>query len=83
MTSALEAFEAAKAAEPENPLYAYYRALAMYNLYGADAANDWLAQAVTLERDTPIPHWGRRMERVQGRARIWVEQARAAAGIGG
>ena len=82
MTAALEAFEVAVAAEPQNALYAYYRALAMYNLHGAEAANDWLAQAVELEREQPIGQWGRRMERVQGRARLWVEQARIAGGVG-
>lgn len=81
MTQALEGFEAASAAEPQNALYGYYRALAMFNLQGADAANDWLAQAVQLERENPVAQWGRRMERVQGRARLWVEQARAAGGV--
>jgi hypothetical protein len=81
MTAALEGFEAAVNAEPRNPLYAYYRALSMYNLQGADAANDWLAEAVELEREKPIAGWGKRMERVQGRARLWVEKARADAGI--
>lgn len=81
MSTALEGFENAVNAEPRNPLYAYYRALAMYNLQGADAANDWLAQAVELERDKPVAGWGKRMERVQGRARLWLEQARANAGI--
>jgi hypothetical protein len=82
MTQALEAFEAAGQAEPQNAIYSYYKALAMYNLQGADAANEWLAQAVQLERDNPISQWGRKMERVQGRARLWVEQARAAGGVG-
>ncbi len=81
MTAALEAFEQAVGAEPRNALYAYYRALAMYNLQGADAANDWLAQAVELEREKPVAGWGKRMERVQGRARLWIEQARASAGL--
>jgi len=81
MTVALEAFEAATAAEPRNALYAYYRALAMFNLQGPEAANDWLAQAVEMEREKPVAGWGKRMERVQGRARLWVEQARANAGI--
>ncbi len=82
MNGALEAFEASVAAEPQNALYAYYRALAMYNLQGAEGANDSLAQAVELERQTPIAQWGKRMERIQGRARIWIEQARVAGGIG-
>lgn len=82
MNDALQAFDASIAAEPQNALYVYYRALAIYNLQGADAANDSLATAVELERQTPVAQWGKRMERVQGRARIWIEQARAGAGIG-
>ncbi len=83
MTLALDAFEAATAAEPQNALYRYYQALAMYNLQGPEAASQFLAQAVEFERENPIANWGRRMERVQGRARIWVEQARSAANVGG
>ena len=82
MTQALEAFEAASLAEPQNALYGYYKALTMFNLQGPDAANEWLAQAVQLERENKVAQWGRRMERVQGRARLWVEQARAAGGVG-
>ncbi len=82
MAVALEAFEGALALEANNPLFAYYRALAMFNLHGPESANDWLAQAVQLERSQPITNWGKQMERVQGRARLWVEKARVGAGIG-
>ncbi len=82
MNGALEAFETAVSVEPQNALYAYFRALAMFNLQGADAANDWLAEAVELERQSPIVQWGKRMERIQGRPRIWIEQARVAGGVG-
>jgi tetratricopeptide (TPR) repeat protein len=82
MTEALGAFDAAAAAEPGNALYQYYRALSFYNLQGEEAAADWLAQAVEMERQSPIKHWGRSMERVQGRARLWVEQARTSASLG-
>jgi hypothetical protein len=82
MNEALRAFDAAAAAEPRNALYYYYRALAFYSLQGEQAAGQWLAQAVELERQAPVEHWGRSMERVQGRARLWVEQARRDAGLG-
>jgi hypothetical protein len=82
MSEALRAFDAAAAAEPENALYQYYRALSFYNLQGPDAAGDWLAQAVEMERQSPIKNWGRQMERVQGRARLWVEQARNNVSLG-
>lgn len=82
MNEALRSFDAAAAAEPQNALYHYYRALAFYNLEGAEAASQWLDRAVALERQAPVEHWGRSMERVQGRVRLWVEQARRDAGIG-
>jgi hypothetical protein len=28
-----------------------------------------------------VKHWGKRMERVQGRGRLWVEKARRDAGL--
>jgi hypothetical protein len=81
MNEALRSFDTAAAAEPQNALYHYYRALTVYNLQGAEAAGQWLDQAVALERQAPVEHWGRIMERVQGRARLWVEEARRDAGI--
>lgn len=74
-------FDAAANSEPDNALYHYYRALAMYDLYGADAANEAREQAVQAELRQPISGWGKRMERVQGRARLWIEQARRDAGL--
>lgn len=82
MSEAMQAFDAAAAAEPANALYQYYRALVFYNLQGAEAAGDWLSQAVEMERQSPIKNWGKHMERIQGRARLWVEQARNGAGLG-
>lgn len=82
MNEALRAFDAAAAAEPQNALYQYYRALTFYNLQGPDAAGEWLQHAVELERQAPVENYGRRMERVQGPARLWIEQARTDAGLG-
>jgi hypothetical protein len=78
---ALGAFETAANAEPENALYHYYRAMAMFDVAGAEAAQDALQQAVELETRQPIKNWGRLMERVQGRSRVWVETARRGAGL--
>ncbi|HTM54886.1 MAG TPA: tetratricopeptide repeat protein [Pirellulales bacterium] len=78
-TDAISAFDGALAAEPKNALYQYYRAMSLFEVHGADAANGDLQQAVQLEREQPVSNWGKRMERVQGRSRVWVESARRAA----
>jgi tetratricopeptide (TPR) repeat protein len=78
---ALQAFETAANAEPTNALYRYHLALALYDLSRTEAAQEALSTAVNLERDEPIADWGKRMERVQGRGRVWVERARTAAGL--
>lgn len=80
-SQALQGFEAALRAEPNNALYHYHRALALFELSGAEVANDTLARAIQLESREPISGWGRQMERVQGRARAWVENARREAGL--
>ncbi len=80
-TNALQSFEAAATAEPENAMYHYYRALTLFDLNGAEAGNDALQQAIELEKREAVPHWGKRMERVQGRGRLWIEKARREAGL--
>jgi hypothetical protein len=81
MQDATAQFEAASAAEPNNALYHYYRALALHSLVGAGGAADARQQAVDAELREPIKGWGRRMERVQGGARVWIEKARREAGL--
>jgi tetratricopeptide (TPR) repeat protein len=78
-SDAISAFDGALAAEPRNALYQYYRAMSLFEVHGADAASDVLRQAVELEREQPVANWGKRMERIQGRSRVWVETARRAA----
>ncbi len=78
---ALTDFETAASAEPDNALYHYYRALAQYDVDGAEAAQGALQQAVEAETREPIKNWGKRMERVQGRSRLWIESARRSAGL--
>ena len=80
LSVAIDAFEEASAAEPESiRCSATTRALTIYEIRGADAAKVTLQQAVELERAQPIADWGKRMERVQGRNRNWVESARRTA----
>jgi hypothetical protein len=81
LNDASQAFDAAASAEPDNALYHYYRALTMHDLYGAEAAEEARQLAVEAERREPIKGWGKRMERVQGRARVWIEKARRDAGL--
>jgi hypothetical protein len=80
-TEAMQHFASAVRAEPANPLYRYHQALAMFEISGADAARETLDEALRLEREQPISGWGRQMERIQGRARAWVETARREAGL--
>jgi tetratricopeptide (TPR) repeat protein len=81
MREALGEFEAAASAEPKNALYPYHRALATFDLAGADAAQEALKQAIEAESLEPVKNWGKRMERVQGRGRVWIETARRNAGL--
>ena len=81
LTDAVGAFDMAVEAEPDNAFYWYYRALTLFDLGNADAAGEALQKAVALEQDQPIANWGKRMERVQGRNRNWVENARRSAGL--
>jgi Flp pilus assembly protein TadD len=81
MSDALGSFDSATQADPSNALYHYHRALALYNLSNEDAAANALRTAVTIEKKQPVKDWGKRMERVQGRGRLWVEKARRDAGL--
>ena len=81
LTDAAASFNMASETEPENALYHYYLALATYELAGAEAASDTLEKAVQAELAEPVKDWGRRMERVQGRGRVWIERARRDAGL--
>jgi hypothetical protein len=80
-SAALVSFEAAAASEPGNALYRYYLALAQLETSGAITAEAALAEAVQLESREPIANWGKQMERVQGRGRLWIEKARREAGL--
>jgi hypothetical protein len=77
LTEAVGAFDMAAKAEPNNPLYRYFLALTIYDLNGGDS----LTQAIELERQSPVSGWGKKMERVQGKSRNWIEKARRDAGL--
>ncbi len=77
----LEAFHEASAAEPSNAMYLYHQALALHDTQGTEAAQGALDQAIEAERQTSVPNWGKRMERVQGKTRLWIEKARRDAGL--
>lgn len=81
MNEALRAFTTAAEAEPSTAIYLYYRALAMFEVAGAESAQDILITAVEVERREGVENWGQRMERVQGRGRLWVEKARREANL--
>jgi len=65
-------------AEPMNALAFYFLALAQREIGDLTAAETTLTTAVELEVRNPIAHWGKRMERVQGERRLWVEKSRRA-----
>jgi hypothetical protein len=81
MSEALRDFTTAAEAQPTSAIYLYYRALAMFEVAGAQAAEDILASAVEVERREGVENWGQRMERVQGRGRLWIEKARREANL--
>jgi hypothetical protein len=78
-SDATASFQTAVSVEPDNAIYYYFQAMSIFELQGAEAASDALQRAVELERDQPIANWGKRMERIQGRGRVWIENARRAA----
>lgn len=81
LNEAIGVFETAAQADPQNALYQYYRALALFDLNGAEAAEDALKDAIQAEGRRPIIGWGQMMERVQGPGRLWIERARREAGL--
>lgn len=81
LSEATAEFQAAAQAEPENALYHYHHALALFDQHGAEVADEALQTAISAEKRQAIASWGQRMERIQGPARIWIEKARRNAGL--
>lgn len=75
--AAVQGFRAAMQQYPGNAKYAYFCALAERQAGLLEQAEQTLAEATRLEALSPIDNWGQLMERVQGRQRIWIEEARS------
>jgi hypothetical protein len=69
-------FQDALDVAPWNAKYAYYQAVALHLAGRGYEASRALTIAVELEKQTPITDWGKSMQRVQGRPRIWLEDTR-------
>jgi hypothetical protein len=80
--TALKSLESAHDGDPKNALYVYFIGLAQLRSGERELAMTTVANAVALERVTPISDWGTRMERVHGPHRNWLENARTTAGLG-
>ncbi|MEX2118947.1 MAG: tetratricopeptide repeat protein [Pirellulales bacterium] len=78
LAQAEQAFTAATASDASNPMALYFLALIQHQMGDVEAAEPTLGRAVELERRAPVLDWGRRMERVQGQHRLWLEEARRA-----
>jgi hypothetical protein len=73
---AIKNFSAATSAAPADAKYAYFYALALRAAGKKAEADAQLTIAIELESAAPVANWGRAMERVQGEARMWIENAR-------
>ncbi|MGB6042585.1 MAG: tetratricopeptide repeat protein [Pirellulales bacterium] len=80
-TEAEQALTDAAKADPHNVLTRYMLALSLRRSGQAAAADAVLSDAIEAEKQTPIASWGTQMQRVQGADRIWLEDARYAAGL--
>ncbi len=59
----------------------YFDAVAQHRAGDVAGAEGTLALAVAAEQAKPVSGWGRRMERVQGTSRVWLEAGRRQAGL--
>jgi hypothetical protein len=76
--TALHASAFVAEARADDAMSLYMLALSYYDQGATDEAASIVARAAEVERTQPIRDWGRRMERVQGHRRVWLESARAA-----
>ena len=68
------------AAERErSAYYVYCLALAQYELGTVNRATANVRRAAGIELDAPVVNWGMRMERFQGKSRLWLEKERTSA----
>ncbi len=75
---ARSAFQTAVKYDSQNALHYYLLAMTHYQLRQFQEAESAVQNAIRLEKEWPIENWGSRLSRYQGRARLWVEQLRAA-----
>ncbi len=76
VAAAITAFEASLAIDDRQPLAYYMLALAQFQSNQGDEASANVRRAARLENERPIAGWGRVMQRFQGTARLWLENAR-------
>jgi tetratricopeptide (TPR) repeat protein/endogenous inhibitor of DNA gyrase (YacG/DUF329 family) len=74
--NAIDSFVRAQEDDPTNAAAGYFLALVYARSGQKELAEETLAAAVELEAVHPVANWGRLMERVQGRQRLWLEEAR-------
>jgi hypothetical protein len=82
-SDALAAFAEATASSPDVALYQYHWALALHLTDQSEAAVARVAEAARVEHEHGVENWGKVMQRVQGRPRVWLERARRQALAGG
>lgn len=78
---ARDAFTRVSASEPTDAMHLYWLALSQWRAGDEVTAGQTLNSAVAVEREHPVANWGKRMERIQGRQRLWIEKARRQAGV--
>lgn len=79
--AAIQALTEATAADPNAALAHYMLAISYRRLGEQAAAKAALTTALAAEEVIPVCNWGMQMQRIQGADRIWLEDARYAAGL--
>ncbi|MDH3716587.1 MAG: tetratricopeptide repeat protein [Planctomycetota bacterium] len=79
--AAIQALTEATAADPNVALAHYMLAISHRRLGEQSAAKAALTTALAAEQVMPVCNWGMQMQRIQGADRIWLEDARYAAGL--
>jgi Tfp pilus assembly protein PilZ len=73
---AMQSLQIATRLEPDNAEHHFVLAIIQYQQGLGDEAIRSVETAVALERHQPVEDWGRSMQRFQGTARVWLEDAR-------
>ena len=73
---AIQSVQIATRLEPDNAEHHFVLAIIQYQQGLGDEAIRSVETAVALERHQPVEDWGRSMQRFQGTARVWLEDAR-------